>query len=188
MKKTIIIYESKYGATRQYAQWLSEALSCKAVPGKQLHPADLAGYDTIIFGGGLYAGGINGISLLTRSFPSIQNKNIILFTCGLANPENEENLANLKAVIARTLSPEMQKAIRCFFLRGAINYSRLSFTHKIMMAMMHKMLLKKDASARTSEDRSILETYGKEISFLDKNSIRPLVDYALAINSAFTNP
>ena len=34
----------------------------------QIKPEDLLQYDTIIFGGGLYASGINGISLITKNF------------------------------------------------------------------------------------------------------------------------
>ena len=27
---TIVVYKSKYGATKQYAQWIGEALDCEA--------------------------------------------------------------------------------------------------------------------------------------------------------------
>ena len=58
MNKITVIYESKYGFTLRYAKWISEALSCKLLEQKNVRPKDLEETDTIIYGGGLYAGGI----------------------------------------------------------------------------------------------------------------------------------
>ena len=71
------------------------------------------------------------------------------------------------------------RQIGLFHLQGGIDYSRLSFIHKAMMSMLRKMLLKKDESALEKEDRLILKTYGQNLDFADKESIRPLVEYVL---------
>lgn len=36
MKKTVVIYESKYGSTRCYAQWIAEELTCLYLSEKNL--------------------------------------------------------------------------------------------------------------------------------------------------------
>ncbi|MEZ3468576.1 MAG: flavodoxin domain-containing protein, partial [Schaedlerella sp.] len=64
-----------------------------------------------------------------------------------------------------------------FHLRGGMDYSRLTFVHRSMMSMLRKMLLKKEDSERSWEDRQILETYGQCLDFTDRESIRPLVEY-----------
>ena len=74
--KTIVVYQSKYGYTQTYAQWIQQALGCQMARGTDCAPADLVQYDTIIYGGGLYAVGINGIRLLTDSFEALQGKNL----------------------------------------------------------------------------------------------------------------
>ena len=48
---TIVIYKSKYGATKQYALWIGEELGCKIVDAKNIKASDLAEYDNIIYGG-----------------------------------------------------------------------------------------------------------------------------------------
>ena len=70
----IVIYKSKYGSTRTYAEWIAEDLGCKAVDAKGVKADDLLQYDTIIYGGGLYAEVINGITLLTKNLEKLKDK------------------------------------------------------------------------------------------------------------------
>ena len=66
-KEVLVIYKSKYGATERYAKWIAEDLGCEAIPAKEAKLKRIRDYDMLIFGGGLYAGTIGGISkLITR--------------------------------------------------------------------------------------------------------------------------
>lgn len=183
MNQTIVIYESKYGSTRRYAEWIAGALSCPVLEKRSVHPASLAEYDTIIYGGGLYAGGVSGISLLTKNYDSIKEKNLVLFTCGVADPKDKNNVSHIREGLSKVLTPDMMNRIQIFHLRGGIDYSRLNFVHKSMMAMLHKVMVSKDPSELTEEDRMMLDTYGKKVDFCDQNSIDPLVRYVCALNA-----
>lgn len=178
MNKTIVIYCSRYGYTKRYAQWIAEALHCPLKDAGQIKPADLADFNTIIYGGGLYAGGVSGISLLTKNARLLQTKNVILFTCGLADPKDPANIASIKNALSKVLSPQMQEHMTIFHLRGGIDYPRLSLVHRIMMAMMRRMILKKGPSGQRGENRQFLETYGKKVDFTDKNAISGITDAA----------
>ena len=72
----------------------------------------------------------------------------------------------------------MMEHIHLFHLRGGIDYTRLSLVHKSMMAMLRKMLLKKEKQKLREEDRQLLETYGKCIDFTDRESIQSLLEIA----------
>ena len=65
--KPIVIYKTKYGSTKEYGEWIAEDLGCSAVDAKSVKVSDLLAYDTIIYGGGLYAEIINGITLITKT-------------------------------------------------------------------------------------------------------------------------
>ena len=54
----IIIYKSKYGATKKYAEWLSEATGFLCVSTKEADLSKVAECDVVIVGGGIYASGI----------------------------------------------------------------------------------------------------------------------------------
>ena len=60
MGKTIIIYSSKTGFSRRYAQWLAEDLGERAVSFQDRNTLRLQDFDTIILFGGLYAGQMSG--------------------------------------------------------------------------------------------------------------------------------
>lgn len=180
MNKTVVIFESKYGSTRRYAEWIAKELSCPAFERKKFALQDLSLYDTVVYGGGLYAGGVSGIQLITKNWGLFCEKNVILFTCGLADPAEPANVSHIRESLSKVLTPQMQQRLQIFHLRGGIDYSGLNFIHKSMMAMLRKMLLKKEPQKLSMEERLFLETYGKCIDFTDQESIRPLVAYVMS--------
>ena len=62
----VILYQSKYGATRKYAQWLFAATNFDLLEMKQAKGTDLSRYEVIVFGGGIYASGIAGLNALKK--------------------------------------------------------------------------------------------------------------------------
>ncbi len=60
----IVIYQSKTGFTEQYARWIARALHCDIRRLEQFNRAEMPRYDVVIFGAGIHAGKISGISLL----------------------------------------------------------------------------------------------------------------------------
>ncbi|MGI6331281.1 MAG: flavodoxin domain-containing protein [Zhaonellaceae bacterium] len=63
MKSCVVLYQSKYGTTKKYAEWLAEELSCDLIETKKATIEQIEKYKTIILGGGIYASGIAGIVL-----------------------------------------------------------------------------------------------------------------------------
>lgn len=181
MKKAVVIFESRYGFTKRYAEWISEALACPLAERSDFRPKDFASYDIIIYGGGLYAGGVSGIRLITENWDQLSAKKTILFTCGVADPDDPDNVSHIREALSRVLTGEMMDSIEFFHLRGGIDYRRLHFVHRAMMSMLRRMLLKKAEAQRSREDRQLLETYGKKIDFTERESIQPLIDYIRTI-------
>lgn len=182
MNDIIVIFESKYGSTEKYAKWIAEELSCTLMERKNCSPADIACCDTIIYGGGLYAGGVSGIKLLTKNCGLLSEKNVIIFTCGLADPEDPENVSHIRKALSTTLPVELREHVHLFHFRGGIDYSRLSFVHRAMMSMLRKALLKKDAKDLRQEDMYLLDTYGKHMDFTDRKAVLPLVEFMREFN------
>ncbi len=177
MSNAVVVFQSKYGSTKKYAQWIAEELSCELLERKKTKISDLEQYDTIIYGGGLYAGGVSGIDLLTKNFNTLADKTLILFTCGLADPTDSSNTDSIKESLNKVFSPAMKEKVKVFHLRGGIDYATLGIVHKSMMGMLHKMMLKKDPATLTGEETEMLDTYGKSVDFIDRTTIAPIVDY-----------
>lgn len=184
MKKTAVIYQSKYGHTQKYAAWLSEALKADLLPARTVKPQQMAEYDIIIFGGGLYAGGLNGSKLLTENFSVLQNKAVIVFTCGLADPANKTNTEHIKESLKKTFTADMTEKIKFFHLRSGINYAELGIVHKAMMAMLYHNLQKAEKETLTDEDKELIATYGQTIDFTDQAALAPIIEYAAKLQKS----
>ena len=172
MNKIAVIYESKYGSTKKYAQWIAEESKADLFEHSEIEAKKLMEYNTVVYGGGLYAGGIAGISIITKNFKILKEKKIIVFTVGLASTDRDEAFI---PIIEKHFTEEMRNNINFFHLRGGIDYKELGIIHKMMMAMLKIVISKKNPNELSDDDREILATYGKKVDFSDKNTIRPLL-------------
>lgn len=174
MNNTVVVYESKYGSTKRYAQWIAEETKADLVKRSEMSVDSLMEYDTIIYGGGLYASGIIGSSIISKNYERIKDKRIIVFTVGLASTDEEEVFT---PIIEKNFSKDMLEKIKFFHLRGAIDYKKLGLIHKSMMAMLKTMICKKDENELSNDDKELLATYGSKVDFVDKNTIVPLLSF-----------
>jgi menaquinone-dependent protoporphyrinogen IX oxidase len=173
MKNIAVIYKSIYGTTKRYAEWIAEELGASLLEMSTVKPAQLMDYDVVVYGGGLYAGGIAGVKLVAKN----PCKSLVVFTVGLATPE----ITDYTEKLTKSFTAERLKRIKVFHLRGGIDYGRLSMVHKAMMAVMKNETEKKPVAERTSDDGLLLETYGGKCDFVDRETIKPLVDYVRAL-------
>lgn len=172
MSKKVVIYASHYGYTQKYANWIAQALQCEVVNVSELDEKNLAQCDVIIWGGGLYASGINGIKQFKKLFPLLRQKKLIVFTVGLASVDDPEPF---KQLVQQNFDQEQIDRIQFYHFRGGMDYKRLSFAHRSMMAALRRVILmKKDQS---DDAKGILETYGKTIDMSKRDAIQPLLDY-----------
>lgn len=177
MNRIVVVYQSRYGTTKKYAEWIARLLGADLRERKKTRIKDLNDYGIVIYGGGLYANGVSGIELIAKNFEKLDGKQIILFTVGVSDPHNEANVSHIREGIARQLPAQAAGHIRIFHFRGGIDYNSLSVVHRAMMGMLKKMLEKKQRGQLTEEDKQLLATFGKKVDFADEASIIPLVDY-----------
>ena len=91
----IIIYGSCYGTAKLYAEALSEKTGIKAVSYDRISGLDR--YETIVYVGGLYAGGVRGMAKTVKKILEDTCCRFIVVTVGLADPEDEKNVRNIRA-------------------------------------------------------------------------------------------
>ena len=70
----IILFQSKYGATEKYADWLSQETGFPCIETKKASVKQIIDYDVIILGGGVYASGIAGMSFLKKNISALSEK------------------------------------------------------------------------------------------------------------------
>ncbi|MCT4631999.1 MAG: flavodoxin domain-containing protein [Firmicutes bacterium] len=173
--KTIMVYKSNSGYVKKYADMISSELKCDIREGSKVSLDQLKNYDIIIFGGGLYAVGINGIKLLKNNIDSLVDKKIVVFASG-ASPFREEVYDE---VINKNFTLEQQELIKFFYLRGGFDFKKLKLRHKVVMKGMKMHLSKKDEL--TEDEAGMLAAFDKPVDFTSKENAQELIDYVKSI-------
>ncbi len=166
----LVTYSSVYGSSREYAEKIASELSLTA---EDIRTADASDADVLVIVGGLYAGVMNGLKKAVSSLPD--NASLVVVSVGLADPAVSSNAVNIDKVILRTVPEAIQKRTHIFRLRGRLDYAALCMKHKAMMWMLREFI--KRRGPESEEDRSILDTYGGRIDFVDPDSVQPVVSY-----------
>ena len=104
---------------------------------------------------------------------------MIVFTVGVADVNDAENIKNIVSSARKQIPEEMFSKIKLFHFRGGMDYGKMSFIHQCMMWFMKTMLSKKPENERSDSDRAVIESYGGKFDFSDKNTIDDLVRYCL---------
>lgn len=169
MNNVVVLYKTIYGNAKQYAEWIADDLHADLLNLDRITLSDLNQYDTIVIGGGIYAGKIKAISFLTKNYNALASKNIVVFATGISDPEDNKMLDTL---VKKNLTPQMKESVKLFFLPSGINFKGLTIGHRIMMSMLKKGLENK--AEKTEQDKLILGSYGSKIDFSNKQNIKAL--------------
>lgn len=170
---SIVIYGSQYGTARRYAEELAKRTGIEARKFDSV--GDINRYDTIAYIGALYAGGVLGMKKTFAKLSSCAGKTIVIATVGLADPTDAENVSNIRENMRRQLPAELFESARIFHLRGGIDYSKLGFKHKTMMRLLYNKAKGLPEEEKNAEVRAMIETYGKQVCFVDLEALDPLV-------------
>lgn len=175
MEKGIILYQSKYGATRKYAQWLQEATGYDCMETKKANVKLLQEYDTIILGGGVYASGIAGLSFLKKNIESLKNKRIAVFCVG-ASPYDENAIEQIRNLHFK----DGLSNITLYYCRGAWNEEAMSFKDRTLCKMLQKAVAKQDPSTYEPWQKALMCAAGQTCDWTDKKYLEPLLTFVQA--------
>lgn len=171
--KTIVVYKSKYGATETYARWIGEALDCTVTSAKNMTVQKLEEYDTIIYGGGLYAEVINGVTLITKNMERLQGKQLIVYTTGLTPLDCREYYDVM--VAEKNFRPEIRSQIKVFHFLGKMVASELSLPHRAALKTLKKLMKAKENP--TEMERLLVRLCDSDGDFTEQSSIADLIQY-----------
>lgn len=170
---TIVIYKSKYGATKKYAEWISEELKCEMKNVKEVKIEDLSKYDTIIYGGGLYAEVIDGVVFITRNMDKLEGKKVVVFSTGITPLKYREYYDKL--VIEKNFKPEILEKIKIYNFMGKMILDELSLVHRSALKTLKQIMMAKKEP--TEMEKLLIELCDANGDFTDRDSIKELIEY-----------
>lgn len=165
--KGIIIYHSKTGFTKKYAQWIGEELHFECLPYEKRNRVSLAEYDILIYGGSVHAGSIMGLKWLKGQKNGNQSSWIVFATGAIpAGPDT------VRDMLEQNLKDTQMKG---FYFPGGINYEAMGAGNRLLMSMFRKMISgKKDKTPQEEEMAAALQS---SYDLSDRKAIRPLIEY-----------
>lgn len=182
--KILVTYGSQYGSAKHYAQNFAKLAEAQILPYSEVK--SVSGYDCVIHFGALYAGGSLGLKNIA-SLLSEQTEFIIV-TVGLADVQDEQNTNHIRRSIQRQIPSQIWNRAKIYHLRGAIDYEKLNFKHRTMMALLYAKAKNLPEEKKNAETRAMIETYGKRVSFVNDESLSELADTISADLQDFHKP
>lgn len=173
MERTVVIYKSKHGSTKQYAQWIGEELDCPVIDEKDFSKKDFDNYDNIIFGGCVQAGGIQGFDLIKKAMKNrLKGKKVVTFAVGL-NIMQKETRMQLREI---NFDKSYVERMTCYYCPGAYKPEEIKGIDAGIMKLMIKMLEGKGASELTEDDKKLLDAVKNGANYVDRKYIEPIVN------------
>lgn len=168
----VILYQSKYGSAKKYADWLAEETVYPCMETKKADIKEIEKYDTIILGGGIYASGIAGLSFLKRNIGKLTGKKILVFCCG-ASPYEESAFQQCREHNMK----DMLSDIPVFYCRGAWDMDAMSLKDRTLCNLLRKAVSKKDPADYEVWEKALMAAGEDKCDWTDKKYIEPIIAY-----------
>lgn len=185
-KSILIVYKSKYGATKDYAKWLKKALAdrqiaCDIHQADKIPTQDFCSYVAVVFAGGVYGGELSIAKALkdfARDLAERQKANptnppkLHCILIGLSSAQSPR-----QSTLDKNFTPSEQEDIEFHFLQGRLDFAKLDSTDRERMSAYREML--RARADRTSEQNALLEN--DALDFAREDSLQCVVDSLAAI-------
>ena len=128
--KGIIVYKGKYGATRQYAEWVGQELNLPVVVPDNLEGDELIKSDFVVIGSSVYMGKILISDWLKKNIKSLQNKILFLFVvCGTPPSEKDKQ----QHIVEDNVPALLLSGSNTFFLPGRLIRKELTWSDRLLV-------------------------------------------------------
>ncbi len=171
MGKGLVLYKSKYGATKKYAQMTAEEFGADLLEIDKWKGA-AEGYDWVVFCGAIYASGISGLKTLKKYRSRMKDIPRAVFCVG-ASPYDEKAVGE---VTARNMQGELA-GVPLFYGRGAWNEAAMDFKDRTLCKLLQKSVAKQDPSTYEPWMKALMEAMGQTCDWTDRKYLEPLFSW-----------
>lgn len=180
MSKKIVLYTSKRGSTKQYAEWIAEELGCEAVSLRDADLATLPEYDLIIYGSWLRGSGIVDYDQLDPYLEGLKDRTI-LFVTGISeyNPANYLQICEIN-FDGRENMDQMQ----LYFCPGKYDPSQIRGLDRLLMAVAKRVLKSGETAEGHSAAAHMIQNIEKGVDLVDRSYTQPVLKAAKRIIKA----
>ncbi len=174
MEDICVVYSTKLGSTKTYADYIQEKTQ-----GRLLEAKDFKGKDcpenVVIFCAPIYETGLLNLRILKKNMAYLEGKKVAVFCVGASVYEPEEFYRTYRRHLEGVL-----KDVPAFYGRGAWDQSRLKGLDKICIDLLYRRTKKKKKEDLAPWEEDFLTIYGKKETWVDFGYVDPLLDWISA--------
>lgn len=166
--KSLVIYTSQTGFTKQYAEWLAERLNGQVMELKEAKAKNSSffeQFDSIVYGGWAIGGKCYKSDWFMSRIDSWKEKKLAVFVVGASPNESDD----IQIALDNLLNEEQKQYVKAFYCQGGLSYERMKLSSKIAMKMFAAAVKKKDAD--------IAEAVSKSYDISNVKYLDPIVEY-----------
>ncbi|MHB8771806.1 MAG: flavodoxin domain-containing protein [Syntrophales bacterium] len=168
----LIAYQSTYGSTRQYAEWIRQAADGDLADIGTGDTIDVAAYDILIIGGYVRMGKISVAPFIEERWNVLNGKEVILFTTSGTPPRHPR----IQSIYEKSLPEEIRSKIRYFPLAGRISRKDLTLWDTFLIAL----------GKVVEQDEALKKGMGKDYDGVQRENLLPLLAHLERVRAALT--
>lgn len=174
MAESIVIYTSKRGSTKQYAEWIAEDLGCEALPLSDAGGMDLHAYSCIIYGGWIRGSGIVDFEKFAKMLDDELLNRLIVYGVGFAD-ETADNYAQVWGYSIGKIDPKNEHRILMYILGGRYDPAAVKGLDKFLMKTMRAVLLSGSTADAKSAANMMKDRIDNGCDLVKRENITSLV-------------
>lgn len=174
MKTIAIVYSSKYGHTKQYADWLKEDVDADAIDIGKFNITQMLAYKLVIFACGVYGDKLSIMDFVKKNVTAIPTQKTMVMAVGWYTNDSKEAKEKL---INDNYPPEFKGKVPMYVVNSGIDKKQISKMDSVKLVAAKLAIEKKDG--RSSDDINalgILNGYSDSTSKDNLESIKKGID------------
>ncbi len=168
--KAIVVYKSKTGFTKRYAEWIADELKCDILDYENVSDTTFVEYDIVIYGSRVHAGKVAGLKKVKTLL--VNNADLVVFATG-GTPLAAEDVVN--TIWKASFSEEELLKTPHFYMQSGLNYEKMGAVDRLIMKTLDKMLNGK--KNKNSDEIGCEQAIGSSYDISSREYILPLVQY-----------
>lgn len=174
MKKAIVLFKSKYGSSKKYAEYLLEELTERGMDTEKSEFKSFKGkldsYDVIVYVGGIKAYMIYDIKKFLKKTAKLdlKEKKVVVMGVGMLRAD----IGYAERLRERNSIPS---GARFYYLRGAMDINKLKgFDASIIKTLARSVMVKENLS---DDENALVNACINPQSWVKRENVAPIADY-----------
>ena len=173
-KRAVVIYQSKYGSTKQYAEWIGGDLPADIVPLEAADEKTLAGRELIIVGGWIRVGRLTCADFIVRHWDALKGKSVVVFSTSATRPTDPL----VQDFFRESFPSDIAARLHFFPLWG--RFTRVDMADKFLMLAPRTALYVKLLLAPDEKTKSRYQGLAGTLDHVERSALEPLLRFCRA--------